>query len=115
MKRYISLPNGRACGLPTYVKAWRTLKAARPDEQIKGWDHFATEAAEILRDIRYGVHDRINRHIPDYGHGRKWDSNWQHDMQRAARDLNTPRLVISWLPFEIKERFAHRLRNLDDY
>jgi hypothetical protein len=112
MKRYITLPNGNTCSLPAYVKAWSTLKTAAPREQIKGWDHFPTEAGHILREIRYGVHDRINRHVPGYGKGRKWDQQWQADMRRASRDLNTPRLVISWLPFDIKERFAYRLRDL---
>ena len=115
MKRYITLPNGHRCGLPTYCKAWRTLKALKPEAQIKGWDYFGIDADRILRDIRYGVHARINRHISDYGHGRKWDDNWQRDMSRAGRDLNTPRLIISWLPEDIRERFAHRLRvNLCD-
>jgi hypothetical protein len=113
MKRYITLPNGNACGLPTYVKAWRTLKAARPEDQIKGWDHFATDASSILRDIRSGVHDRINHHLPNYGRGRKWSYEWQVEMMRASRSLNTPRLVISWLPLEIRERFTHRLRNAE--
>jgi hypothetical protein len=110
MKRYITLPNGNACGIPTYVKAWRTLKTAQPDEQIKGWDHFATEAKDILREIRYGVHDRINRHISGYGHGRKWSEDWQRTMIQSADRLNTPRLVIDWLPGDLKERFANRLR-----
>jgi len=115
MKRYITLPNGNRCGLPTYCKAWRTLKEAKPDEQIKGWDHFATEASEILHDIRFGIHDRINRHVPEYGHGRKWDSDWQRAMIQASDRLNTPRLIIDWLPEDLKERFAARLRvNLCD-
>jgi hypothetical protein len=116
MKRYITLPNGNACSLPTYVKAWRTLKAARPEAQIEGWDHFATEAGEILRDMTFGVHDRINRHIPGYGRGRKWSSDWQRAMIQASDRLNTPRLIIDWLPTDLKKRFAHRLRvNLVDF
>lgn len=113
MKRYITLPNGNACSLPTYVKAWRTLKTASPDEEIKGWDHFPTEAHSILRDIRHGVHDRINRHLPGYGKGRKWADIWQTEAMRAARALNTPRLIIHWLPSDLKERFANRLSEVE--
>ncbi len=108
-KRYITLPNGNRCGLPIYVKAWRTLKAARPDEQIKGWGHFATDAKSILRDIRCGVHDRINKHIPNYGNGRKWESQWQKDVRQTAGDVNTPRLIVRWVPRDLKNRLDHRL------
>lgn len=30
-------------------------------------------------------------------------------MARAARELNTPRLRIYWLPVELRERFRDRL------
>jgi hypothetical protein len=35
-------------------------------------------------------------------------------MARAARDLNHPRLVIHWLPPELRERFGHRLATRED-
>lgn len=40
---------------------------------------------------------------------RKMQREWQVEMDRAARALNTPRLVIHWLPPDLKTRFAHRL------
>lgn len=54
--------------------------------------------------------NRINRHIPNYGRGRKWAPDWQRETLQAAGRLNTPRLVIDWLPRHLKARFADRLR-----
>lgn len=65
--------------------------------------------ADIRREFLAGVHDRINRHAPGYGKGRKWSQEWQADTMRAARDLNTPRLVIRRLPRDLRARFGHRL------
>lgn len=115
MKRYITLPNGNKCGLPVYVSAWKELKASPLESSIKGWDHFPSQVGDVLRDIRHGVHDRINRHIPAYGQSRKWSDQWQADISRASRDLNTPRLAISWLPSDLRDRFPNRLRDPSDY
>ncbi len=71
MKRVIHLPNGKACSLPTYCAAWRTLKTIAPDAEIKGWEWYPIEARDILRDLRAGMHDRINRRDPRYGRGRQ--------------------------------------------
>jgi len=32
-------------------------------------------------------------------------------MTYTARMLNTPRLVIDWLPADLRKRFLHRLRS----
>jgi hypothetical protein len=56
------------------------------------------------------MHDRINRHIPGFGIGRKWDQDWQRQTCHAANLLNMPRVIIDWLPPEYRTRFAHRLR-----
>ena len=111
MKRVIKLPNDRRVSLPVYVNAWRTLKAMDPSESVKGWDHFPTPAGEILRKLRAGMHDRINRHLPGYGQGRKWDDIWQLETARAADKLNAPRHVIRWLPHWLRDRFNHRLED----
>jgi hypothetical protein len=34
------------------------------------------------------MHDRINRHIPGYGRGRKWDERYQTDLRRDAQHVN---------------------------
>jgi hypothetical protein len=107
--RAFILPNGRACGVQKYCDAWRTLKTMLPTDSVKGWDHFPEKVEVILREIRRGIHDRINRHMPGYGVGRKWGDLWQTDAARAARDLNTPRLAIRWLPGEWRDRFRHRI------
>lgn len=115
MKRYVTLGDGRAVGLGNYVKAWKTALSAPADARFKGKPSDPTgwmggyDRAEVLREFRDGLHDRINRHIPDYGKGRKWDRDWFWMMWRAARDLNTPRLAIHWLPPELRERFEHRM------
>jgi len=72
MKQYITLPNGKACSLGVYVNAWRKLKKMDTNEEIKGWEWYPVSAGRILRKISYGVHDRINRHLPWFGKGRNW-------------------------------------------
>lgn len=110
----IRIPNGRAVTLAEYCRSWRTLKTLDPAARVQGWDHFATDAGAILRAIREGVHDRINRRLPWSQEGRKWAPIWQRDMARAARELNHPRLCIHWLPPDLRERFGHRLATRED-
>src|SRR5690242_7005058 len=78
----IRLPNGRRCTVATYVAAWRKLKEIPAGSSVAGFDHFPDDAGRILRQIRAGMHDRINRHDPVYGRGRKWDSNWYWETWR---------------------------------
>jgi hypothetical protein len=111
---------GVACGAVTikgYVDAWRRVLEAPAGKTFKrslcGMDPASRE--EILREYSFGVHDRINRHIPWFGRGRKWDEDWQRAMLQAAQTVNRPRLIIDWLPQDLVRRFAHRLRrNRDD-
>jgi hypothetical protein len=107
--KVIGLPNGRKVSLGSYIRGWKAVKAAKPSQAIKGWEHFPVRADEVLRDYSRGVQARINRHDPAYGIGRKWDPDWERAMIQASRQLNTPRLIIRYLPSELKERFAHRL------
>lgn len=113
-QRYVTLPNGHQCDIGEYLNSWKALKSMAPDREISGWSYFPTEARDILRELDYGLHDRINRHLPWFGHGRKWSYEWQVEACRAARDLNTPRLAIHWLPAWLKPRFAHRLTSYTD-
>ena len=94
VRRIITLPNGRPVTLGEYAKAWRTLQAAEPAEEYKGFAHTALPAWEILAAIRHGIHDRINRHLPWYDHGRNWDQDRQRHMAMAARNINTPLLTL---------------------
>jgi hypothetical protein len=88
MKRLLTLPNGSSCSLRSYCVGWRKLKKLSPDTRIINWDDFPIEAAAILRDLHSGMHDRINRHIPGYGRGRKWDERYQADLRRDAHHIN---------------------------
>ena len=110
MKRTITLPNGRAVALGEYVRSWKRLQQLPSSCQVAHWSHFPNTAGQILAEIRFGIHDRINRHLPGYRRTRKWDPDWQRITSYSARLLNTPRLVIDHLPPHLHPRFAHRLR-----
>jgi len=88
VRRVISLPNGRRCSLPTYCQSWRALKALDPEALVKGWEWYPCKARDILRQLHEGLHDRINRHIPGFGRGRKWDAQYQCELTRDAQRVN---------------------------
>lgn len=111
-KRYVVLPNGRRCSLGVYVASWKTiLQIVRetPAASIRGFDHFPDEAPRVLRALRLGMHDRINRHLPGFGVGRKWDQDWQRAARHCANEVNYPRLVVRWVPADLRARLEHRL------
>jgi hypothetical protein len=112
-QRVVTLGDGRRVGLGVYVKAWKTVLAAPATAWFRttpcSWA--GGDRAQALREFRAGLDDRINRHIPDYGRGRKWQSQWQIETWRAAQALNHPRLVIHWLPEWLKARFGARLQH----
>lgn len=108
--RVITLPSGNQCRLGAYVAAWRTLKTLPAETIIPRWDWHSNDAGSVLRSLRAGIHDRINRHIPSYGVGRKWSSDWFWQAKRLSHEVNTPRLVVGWCPPEFRERFGHRTR-----
>lgn len=110
MQRVIRLPNGRYCSLKSYCASWRALKAMPAGAMVRGFDHFPSDAADILRDMRAAVHDRINLNGKLYGTGRKWSREWQIETRRAADQINHPRLIIDWLPEQLVARFSYRLR-----
>ena len=116
IKRVIVLGNGKRIGLGAYVNGWKACKAAPEGTRYKhgltGWGPETRE--EILKGFDYGLHDRINRHIPGYGTGRKWDADWYWTMVRTAREVNTPRLLVYWVPAELRGRLAHRIANRED-
>lgn len=109
MTLIVTLPSGRPIPLRMYTRAWKSLKGLPFDALISDWDLFPTKAFDILRELRGGMHDRINRHIPGYGLGRKWSDVWQTEALRTARDVNTPRLIVRWIPRDLRPRLAHRL------
>lgn len=105
----IKLPNGVSVSIASYVAVWKAIKLAPSDLSVNGFEFFPLPAEQVLREFGKGVSDRINRHIPAYGKGRKWSWIWQTETRRAADQLNHPRLIIHWLPSHLKPRFAHRL------
>ena len=62
MKHYITIPSGKAVSLSNYAKAWRAVKAMKPDAIIRAgdWQWFEVKARDVLRDMMRGLHDRIN-------------------------------------------------------
>jgi len=111
--RVIVLANGKQIPLGAYARAWRTAMALPPDTVLKhgccGW--WPITAAEAVREFREGAADRINRHRPGYGVGRKWKSDWQSAVWRTARRVNQPRLRVytSEVPLEFRARLGSRL------
>jgi hypothetical protein len=105
---FITLPNGNRTSLGEYVRSWRILKGMHGDKLVGRFSHFPQPARSVLEEISRGMHDRINRHIPGYGVGRKWHDDWQRETANAARALNTPRLAIHWLPKWIAAKFPDR-------
>lgn len=84
----IGLPNGRKCSITTYCRAWRQLKTLNSDAVIRDWEWFPVKAGDVLRQLREGLHDRINRHSSHFGRGRKWTHDYQVDQRRDARRIN---------------------------
>lgn len=114
-RKVVTLGDVRRIPLGVYVAAWRLVRAAPPDARFRGspcgWSGSEETAAEILRQFRAGMDDRINRHVPWHGRGLRWGPDWQSEAARLARAVNTPRLVVRWAPQEFRRRLAHRLED----
>lgn len=111
----VKLGSGQRVPLATYCAAWRACRTAPPGQPVRGslCDPFTARAmstaGQELAEFRRGMHDRINRHLAAFGRGRKWSGQWQADAARTARDVNTPRLIVRWVPVEFRARVAARL------
>lgn len=53
------------------------------------------------------LNDKINCDEPN--RGRKDCPEWDALVRRTAREVNTPRLIVRWVPFELRSRLGHRL------
>lgn len=110
----------RSVTLAGYISAWNAVKAAPAgatfSESLRSgkWTGGSHSREEILGQFSEGLHDRINRHLPWFGRGRKWDHDWQMETRRAADQVNQPRLRIHWLPEWLRARFSHRICRRDD-
>jgi hypothetical protein len=118
MKYVVTLAPGKQVGVGAYARAWKEVRKARPNARFEnvGFTPWAESAADLLYRFRYGLHDRINQHIPGYGKGRKWSPNWQADTWNAARRVNTPRLLVreSEVPYWLRSRVGHRISGPED-
>ena len=105
--RTVTLGTGRRVTLGAYVDAWRRVKAMDPNAVIRnGIQWFDQTAAEVLWQFRAGMHDRINRHLPGYGKGRRWTREYQVSLLRdciAIRDYRRRRIVRSGSGLELPE------------
>jgi hypothetical protein len=118
MKHYITLPNGRKVSVGAYAAAYRSLKAAPPEARFPGFGFFPERADIILRAIRDGITERINRHLPGFGVGRNWEPALQASVRGLAYDLARRVIVressVRHLPSKILARVAHRLYKPED-
>lgn len=111
-RRAVKLGDGRRIGLGQYVRAWQTALAAPTGTMFAGSPcepRIPADRETVLREFRAGLADRINRHIPGHGRGRKWDCDWQRAALQFAHAVNTPRLIVRWAPPDFRDRFAYRL------
>lgn len=56
----IALPNSRRVTIGEYVRSWRQLKTLPPGKSVAGFNYFPASAHTILRELSFGVQDRIN-------------------------------------------------------
>lgn len=61
MVRVITIPNGKRVTLGQYCAAWKALKGMDPQAEVKGWEWYTVPASHVLRRMREGLEDRINR------------------------------------------------------
>ena len=57
------------------------------------------------------LHEKINRN--ESPRGRKDNSDWFWEIKRASYQINHARLIIDWLPKDLKSRFSYRLREVE--
>lgn len=109
MKHTIRLPNKAAVTVGVYAAAWRTLKQLPPDRLVSGFDDFPMEAGEILGRIRFGVHDRINRHLAHpAGRDGQLDLRVDRDLIEAAIHRRTFRSGTGLLRTRyLRKRYPH--------
>ena len=107
----VVLGDGRRVTVAQYCAAWRALRSLDISARVSRGLHDAdpTTSGAVLREYRAGLHDRINRHWAAWGVGRKWHPDWQRAAAQTAWRVNTPRLVVGWVPMEFRARLAHRL------
>lgn len=63
--KFITLPSKKRVSLGTYARAWKALRAMTADQRERyidyNWDWCMNDGNDILRQMRQGLHDRINQ------------------------------------------------------
>ena len=116
-QRVIVLPNGKTVSLSAYAKAWQAVSHAPSDKCFGGFGDVPQAAREILKAMRAGLADRINRHIPGFGRGRKWSDEYFIKAYRDSRRLRGIARRIRVYQFETTDaraRFSHLLSSHTD-
>lgn len=93
--------------------AWLAADPENRRVRIRGiWPARDLDLAGYRSWFRSCLADKINRFEPV--RGRKVEADWQRDAARAARRVNTPRLIVrdTEIPREFRHRLAHRLAHV---
>lgn len=102
----------RRIPVPVYVAGIKAA-IANPDQIFKhgltNW--WPTAGADIRREFREALADRINARDPRRPAGRKTADQWQRSAHRVAWNLNGRRIFTREreCPAELRQRLAHRL------
>ena len=110
--RIVTLWTGQQCTLATYIQSWSAVKRMPAGQPITLHRDIPRTREDILRFMADGIHDRINRNDSSFRQGRLWDAARQAEMQHFARQINTPRLVIDWVPPCLRKH-RHRMNIAD--
>lgn len=107
----VKLGDGRNMPVGAYAEAWKKAKSMPPDAPVRGTPSDPAgggTAKDVVREMRAGMEDRINRKDPRYGKGRKWDDTWQNDARRLKDTLGRKSEVPAGEahPVELRPRLA---------
>ena len=98
------------------IETYRWARA-NPDGTIRlsgHWPNDTLTGAEWRRWFGVCLDRKISAGDPREearGRSRKCDPDWWRTMRQTADRLNNLRLIIDWLPLELRGRFRHRLRD----
>lgn len=92
----------------TLLITWRWLRAD-PDERRVRPDHWHAEPM-TFEEFRAWFRACLDRKISNEpSRGRKDCRDWFMQAWRTAQEVNTPRLIVRWVPHEFRARLAHRI------
>lgn len=110
----IRIPSGRSVPVGQYATAWKKLLTIEPTARVPKWDHFDTDAGEVLREMRAGMMDRINKKDPRYPKGKKAGADYERALAQFTMYVRNPRVIIDWidpmLGSRVAQLYAPRLR-----